>query len=170
MCPGWIATPPVQSWMDHDVTVAAKIVAQEPIGRLGKPEEVAERSGLALLKSSDIHGWRNVGHRWRLSRVISGAKSNAAWILRPTTGCSGRVASAAQLNGSVGRHMHKLSRKSDDAWVSHSYPPVFAVETTAGTERLGGWCTWWRSHSIWYLCGFSRAAIFHSLPPTYASR
>jgi hypothetical protein len=32
--------------------------------------------------------------------------------------------------------MHKLSRKSDDAWVPHSYPPVFAVETTAGTERL----------------------------------
>jgi NAD(P)-dependent dehydrogenase (short-subunit alcohol dehydrogenase family) len=42
ICPGWIATPPVQSWMDHDVTAAAQIVAQEPIGRLGKPEEIAD--------------------------------------------------------------------------------------------------------------------------------
>lgn len=42
ICPGWIETPPVQSWMKHDSAAAARITAEEPIGRLGRPDEVAD--------------------------------------------------------------------------------------------------------------------------------
>lgn len=42
ICPGWVRTPPVAGWMDHDPNVAREIIAQEPIGRLGTPEEIAE--------------------------------------------------------------------------------------------------------------------------------
>src|SRR5262249_15287221 len=41
VCPGWIDTPPVASWMAADPPIGGKILAQEPIGRLGRPEEVA---------------------------------------------------------------------------------------------------------------------------------
>lgn len=41
VCPGWIDTPPVRRWMENDAEVAAKIIEQEPIGRVGTPEEVA---------------------------------------------------------------------------------------------------------------------------------
>jgi NAD(P)-dependent dehydrogenase (short-subunit alcohol dehydrogenase family) len=42
ICPGWIQTPPVERWMRRDAVVAKEIVGQEPIGRLGKPEEIAD--------------------------------------------------------------------------------------------------------------------------------
>lgn len=42
ICPGWIRTPPVEGWMNRDPEVARQIIAQEPIGRLGTPEEIAE--------------------------------------------------------------------------------------------------------------------------------
>jgi NAD(P)-dependent dehydrogenase (short-subunit alcohol dehydrogenase family) len=42
VCPGWIRTKPVEQWMKRDPKVAREILAQEPIGRLGTPEEVAE--------------------------------------------------------------------------------------------------------------------------------
>lgn len=42
ICPGWIETPPVQGRMEQDATAATQIVAQEPIGRLGRPGEVAD--------------------------------------------------------------------------------------------------------------------------------
>ena len=40
--PGWVRTPPVERWMRRDPKVARQIIAQEPIGRLGTPEEIAE--------------------------------------------------------------------------------------------------------------------------------
>jgi NAD(P)-dependent dehydrogenase (short-subunit alcohol dehydrogenase family) len=42
ICPGWIQTPPVERWMRRDAVVAKEIVGQEPIGLLGKPEEIAD--------------------------------------------------------------------------------------------------------------------------------
>ncbi len=42
ICPGWVRTPPVEGWMNRDPEVARQIIAQEPIGRLGRPEEIAE--------------------------------------------------------------------------------------------------------------------------------
>lgn len=41
ICPGWVGTPPVERWMSKDPKVANRILAQEPIGRLGTPEEIA---------------------------------------------------------------------------------------------------------------------------------
>jgi NAD(P)-dependent dehydrogenase (short-subunit alcohol dehydrogenase family) len=42
VCPGWVRTPPVEGWMAQDPAIAQQILAQEPIGRLGTPEEIAE--------------------------------------------------------------------------------------------------------------------------------
>jgi NAD(P)-dependent dehydrogenase (short-subunit alcohol dehydrogenase family) len=42
ICPGWVRTPPVERWMAQDPAIAQQILAQEPIGRLGTPEEIAE--------------------------------------------------------------------------------------------------------------------------------
>lgn len=41
VCPGWTRTPPVERWMNRDSAVAKEIIEQEPIGRLGNPEEIA---------------------------------------------------------------------------------------------------------------------------------
>jgi NAD(P)-dependent dehydrogenase (short-subunit alcohol dehydrogenase family) len=42
VCPGWVRTPPVERWMSRDSEVAKQIIAQEPIRRLGNPEEIAD--------------------------------------------------------------------------------------------------------------------------------
>jgi NAD(P)-dependent dehydrogenase (short-subunit alcohol dehydrogenase family) len=42
ICPGWIRTAPVERRMGSSPEVAQEILRQEPIGRLGTPEEVAE--------------------------------------------------------------------------------------------------------------------------------
>ena len=39
--PGWIETPPVKRMMERDPETAVSILQQEPIGRLGQPDEVA---------------------------------------------------------------------------------------------------------------------------------
>ena len=42
ICPGWIRTAPVERRMGSSAEMAQDILRQEPIGRLGTPEEVAE--------------------------------------------------------------------------------------------------------------------------------
>jgi NAD(P)-dependent dehydrogenase (short-subunit alcohol dehydrogenase family) len=42
VCPGWILTPPVRMLMEDDPGVESAMLAEEPIGRFGEPEEVAE--------------------------------------------------------------------------------------------------------------------------------
>jgi len=42
VCPGWIETPPVENYVRRTPEAQQEILDQEPIGRLGKPEEVAE--------------------------------------------------------------------------------------------------------------------------------
>jgi NAD(P)-dependent dehydrogenase (short-subunit alcohol dehydrogenase family) len=42
VCPGWIETPPVRNWMKRAPDIGEKILLQEPIGRLGAPEEIAD--------------------------------------------------------------------------------------------------------------------------------
>jgi NAD(P)-dependent dehydrogenase (short-subunit alcohol dehydrogenase family) len=41
ICPGWIGTPPVQNYMKKNEEMGARILAQEPVGRLGTPAEIA---------------------------------------------------------------------------------------------------------------------------------
>jgi len=40
ICPGVIGTPPILQWMEHDERLKKSMMAQEPIGRVGKPEEI----------------------------------------------------------------------------------------------------------------------------------
>jgi len=42
VCPGWIRTPPVERYLARDPEAWQSILADEPIGRLGQPEEVAQ--------------------------------------------------------------------------------------------------------------------------------
>jgi NAD(P)-dependent dehydrogenase (short-subunit alcohol dehydrogenase family) len=42
VCPGWIETAPVKNWIKRAPDIGEKILQQEPIGRLGAPEEIAE--------------------------------------------------------------------------------------------------------------------------------
>jgi NAD(P)-dependent dehydrogenase (short-subunit alcohol dehydrogenase family) len=41
ICPGWVGTPAVESFVKKNQALGEQIIAQEPIGRLGTPEEVA---------------------------------------------------------------------------------------------------------------------------------
>lgn len=41
VCPGWIRTPPVEGYLQRDPGAQQEVLDQEPIGRLGEPEEVA---------------------------------------------------------------------------------------------------------------------------------
>lgn len=42
ICPGWIRTPPVADMLKHNPDAEKGMLMHQPIGRLGKPEEVAE--------------------------------------------------------------------------------------------------------------------------------
>lgn len=42
VCPGYIPTPAVKRIMDTDPGLEAQFIASEPIGRMGRPEEIAE--------------------------------------------------------------------------------------------------------------------------------
>jgi NAD(P)-dependent dehydrogenase (short-subunit alcohol dehydrogenase family) len=50
VCPGVIDTPMVRRFTEHSPEARAQITATEPVGRLGRPEEVAQ---LALFLASD---------------------------------------------------------------------------------------------------------------------
>ncbi|WP_283195194.1 SDR family oxidoreductase [Rhizobium sp. AN80A] len=41
ICPGWIGTPPIETFIKKNEQVGAQIIGQEPIGRLGTPLEVS---------------------------------------------------------------------------------------------------------------------------------
>ena len=41
ICPGWVETPPIATWMRRDKQVAAEIVRQTPRGRIATPDEIA---------------------------------------------------------------------------------------------------------------------------------
>ncbi len=42
VCPGWILTPPVEAAMQTVPSIEAQWLTHQPVGRMGKPEEVAE--------------------------------------------------------------------------------------------------------------------------------
>ena len=41
VCPGWIRTPPTEDWIKADPGVEARMLAHQPVGRLGTAAEVA---------------------------------------------------------------------------------------------------------------------------------
>lgn len=42
VCPGWIRTPPTEGILAHDPRAEKGMILHQPIGRLGRPEEVAQ--------------------------------------------------------------------------------------------------------------------------------
>jgi NAD(P)-dependent dehydrogenase (short-subunit alcohol dehydrogenase family) len=42
ICPAWIKTPPVEEIFAQDPTIEEQALLHQPIGRLGKPEEIAQ--------------------------------------------------------------------------------------------------------------------------------
>jgi NAD(P)-dependent dehydrogenase (short-subunit alcohol dehydrogenase family) len=42
VCPGWIQTPPIEHLLEHNPEAEKGMLLHQPIGRLGKPEEVAQ--------------------------------------------------------------------------------------------------------------------------------
>jgi NAD(P)-dependent dehydrogenase (short-subunit alcohol dehydrogenase family) len=42
VCPGWIKTPPVEEMLDRDPQAEERMLMHQPIGRLGRAEEVAQ--------------------------------------------------------------------------------------------------------------------------------
>ena len=42
VCPGWIKTPPVEEMLSHDPQAEGRMLMHQPIGRLGRAEEVAQ--------------------------------------------------------------------------------------------------------------------------------
>jgi NAD(P)-dependent dehydrogenase (short-subunit alcohol dehydrogenase family) len=42
VCPGWIRTPPVEGILERDPEMEKQMILHQPIGRLGKPEEIAQ--------------------------------------------------------------------------------------------------------------------------------
>ena len=42
VCPGWTLTPPVAAAIRREPSAEAKMIAEQPIGRIGRPEEVAD--------------------------------------------------------------------------------------------------------------------------------
>ena len=57
VCPGWIRTPPTEGILAHDPGAEARMVLHQPIGRLGKADEVAQAVvGLCSDKASLIVG------------------------------------------------------------------------------------------------------------------
>jgi NAD(P)-dependent dehydrogenase (short-subunit alcohol dehydrogenase family) len=49
VCPGVIGTPPILQWMENDQALKKRMMAQEPIGRAGRPRRDRQRGGVALL-------------------------------------------------------------------------------------------------------------------------
>lgn len=57
VCPGVIETPLIQSRMDVDASIRARLVARHPIGRLGRAEEIADAIiWLASPRSGFVNG------------------------------------------------------------------------------------------------------------------
>ncbi|MBN1371792.1 MAG: SDR family oxidoreductase [Anaerolineaceae bacterium] len=42
VCPGWILTPPIEEMLARDPGAQERLLTHQPIGRMGRPEEVAE--------------------------------------------------------------------------------------------------------------------------------
>ena len=42
VCPGWIKTPPVEDWLQHEPNAEGMMLSHQPIGRFGRSEEVGQ--------------------------------------------------------------------------------------------------------------------------------
>jgi len=64
VCPGWIRTPPVEGMLKDNPETEGRMLLHQPIGRLGRPEEVApaviwlcsDRASLAVGTALDVDG------------------------------------------------------------------------------------------------------------------
>ena len=79
VCPGTVQTPFVEGYLEkfhkhNKEEMRAELRARQPVGRLGRPEEVPLHP-LSRLRRSRIHQRIVVHHRWRLDRRITQAHS-----------------------------------------------------------------------------------------------
>ena len=64
VCPGWIRTPPVEDMLKHNPEAGKQMLLHQPIGRLGRPGEVApslvwlcsDRASLVVGTALDVDG------------------------------------------------------------------------------------------------------------------
>jgi len=64
VCRGWIHTPPVEDMLKHNPEAERQMLLHRPIGRLGRPEEVAQavdwlcsdRASLVVGTALDVDG------------------------------------------------------------------------------------------------------------------
>ena len=77
ICPGAIETPMVAAMIAKEPETMKDITKEQPIGRLGKPEEIASRRAVALQPRRRLRDWTRARGRWRVhSTLISSRPSN----------------------------------------------------------------------------------------------
>ena len=69
ICPGIIETPMMDRFSGGTEEGRARVIAQEPIGRMGRPEEIAEKCGVAVLRRRLIRRRTRDGRRRRPNRL-----------------------------------------------------------------------------------------------------
>jgi NAD(P)-dependent dehydrogenase (short-subunit alcohol dehydrogenase family) len=76
VCPGMVNTPMAGFVStNYDPEIVSRMVAQEPIGRFGEPEEIAAGRDMALQPGRELHSGSCNDGRWRPPRrLIEGAK------------------------------------------------------------------------------------------------
>jgi NAD(P)-dependent dehydrogenase (short-subunit alcohol dehydrogenase family) len=65
VCPGIIDTPMMQRFTGGTPEGMARVIAQEPIGRMGRPEEIAAAVLWLCSDSAALRHRARHGHRWR---------------------------------------------------------------------------------------------------------
>ena len=71
VCPGHIETPMMERFTGGTAEGRAKVIAEEPVGRMGKPEEIA---AAVLWLCSDAAAFvigHAMGHRWRPNGTVN---------------------------------------------------------------------------------------------------
>ena len=86
ICPGTVDTPFVESYLtkyhpNEKERVRAEVTARQPIGRLGKAEEIASMVRYLCSAEADIHQRGCSAHRWRLDSCLKNELSERSMKL-----------------------------------------------------------------------------------------
>ena len=71
VCPGIIETPMMDRFSGGTPEGRERVIAQEPVGRMGKPEEIAAAVALAVLGRGRLRRRARHGHRRRPDGLIA---------------------------------------------------------------------------------------------------